>query len=80
MKDQRGFALVITLLITALLVALSVQFVDEVYVDTSVSHNYVAAQQASILAASGVEGGNRLLQYTQSLQTYSSLLDPWAQP
>ena len=80
MKNQRGFALVITLLITALLVALSVQFVDEVYVDTSVSHNYVAAQQASILAASGVEGGNRLLQYTQSLQTYSSLLDPWAQP
>jgi general secretion pathway protein K len=80
MKGQRGFALVLTLLVTALLVALAVQFIDEVYVDTSISHNYVAAQQASILAASGVEGGTRLLQYSQSLQPYSSLLDPWAQP
>ncbi|WP_243369903.1 type II secretion system minor pseudopilin GspK [Geotalea sp. SG265] len=80
MRDQRGFALVLTLLITALLVALSVQFIDEVYVDTSISHNYVAAQQASILAASGVEGATRLLQYSQSLQSYTTLLDPWAQP
>ncbi len=80
MRDERGFALVLTLIITALLVALTVEFVDEVYVDTSLSHNYVAAQQASILAASGVEGGKRLLQYTLSLQQYTTLLDPWAQP
>lgn len=80
MKNQRGFALVITLLITALLVALTAQFIDEVYVDTSVSHNYVAAQQASILAASGVKGGVKLLKLTQQKQNYSSLLDTWAQP
>lgn len=80
MKNQRGFALVITLIIAALLVALAVEFVDEVYVDTSISHNFVASQQASILAASGVDGGVRLLQYTLSLQSYTSLLDPWAQP
>lgn len=80
MKDERGFALVITLIITALLVALAAEFVDEVYVDTSLSHNFVAGQQASILAASGVEGNVRLLQLTQEKQSYTSLLDNWAKP
>jgi general secretion pathway protein K len=80
LKDERGFALVITLIITALLVALTAEFVDEVYVDTSLGHNFVAGQQASILASSGVDGGIRLLQFNLSLQTYSSLLDRWAQP
>lgn len=80
MKDERGFALVITLIITALLVALTAEFVDEVYVDTSLGHNFVAGQQASILATSGVDGGIRLLQFDLSQQAYSSLMDRWAKP
>ena len=80
MKDQRGFALVITLIITALLVALLVEFVNEVYVDTSSRHNFVAAQQASILAESGFSGGVKLLQLTLSSQNYTSLSDRWAKP
>lgn len=80
MKDERGFALVITLVITALLVALTAEFVDEVYVDTSLGHNFVAGQQASILAASGVDGGIRLLQFDLAQQSYSSLMDRWAKP
>jgi general secretion pathway protein K len=80
LKDERGFALVITLIITALLVALTAEFIDEVYVDTTLGHNFVAGQQASILASSGVDGGIRLLQFTLPLQTYSSLLDRWAKP
>lgn len=80
MKDERGFALVITLLITALLVGLSVEFADEVFVDTSARQNFVAAQQASLLAESGVNGGIKLVQFTLARQTYSSLLDLWAVP
>ena len=82
MKDERGFALIITLIITALLVALCVEFVDEVFVDTSARANFVAAQQASLLAESGVNGGIKLLQNNLSLTggTYSSLLAPWAKP
>lgn len=80
MKDERGFALVITLIITALLVALCVEFADEVFVDTSARANFVAAQQASLLAESGVNGGFKLLQLTLARQSYSSLLDPWARP
>jgi general secretion pathway protein K len=75
LRDERGFALVITLLITALLVALSVEFVDEVFVDTSARQNFTDGQQASLLADSGMTGGIRLLQLGLSTRDYSSLAD-----
>jgi general secretion pathway protein K len=83
MKSERGFALVITLIVTALLVALLVEFVNEVYVDTSHSHNFVASQQAGILAASGIDGGIALLRTSANMRgglKYSSLNEPWARP
>ena len=83
MKGERGFALVIALIVTALLVALLVEFVSEVYVDTSHSHNFVASQQAGILAESGIAGGIKLLQASSFIRqggNYSSLLEPWAKP
>ena len=66
MKGERGFALVITLLITALLVALTVEFVNEVFVDTSARQGFTDGQQASLLAESGITGGITLLQFNQS--------------
>ena len=83
MRGERGFALVLTLIVTALLVALLVEFVNEVYVDASHSHNFVAAQQASILAESGIDGAIKLLQFSASMrmgQNYSALTEPWAKP
>ncbi|WP_026843034.1 type II secretion system minor pseudopilin GspK [Citrifermentans bremense] len=82
MRGEKGFALVITLIVTALLVALLVEFVNEVYVDTSHSHNFVASQQAGMLAESGVEAGKMLLYYSRRKTdgNYTSLLDLWAQP
>jgi len=83
MRGERGFALVITLIVTALLVALLTEFVNEVYVDTSHSHNFVASQQASILAESGIAGGVKLLQASAFMRQggrYSSLLELWAKP
>jgi general secretion pathway protein K len=82
-RRDAGFALVITLIITTLLIALLVEFVSEVYVDTSHSHNFVGSQQAAILAESGVTGGIKLLQISALLrknEPYTSLLEPWAQP
>src|SRR6266567_5541086 len=66
LKDQRGFALVITLLITALLVALSAEFADEVFVDTSARQNFTDGQQASIMAESGITACVKGLQFFQS--------------
>ena len=83
MRGERGFALVITLLVTALLVALLAEFVNEVYVDASHSHNFVASQQAGILAESGVAGGIKLLQMSNLArqgQSYSALFEQWAKP
>lgn len=80
MKGEKGFALVITLLVTALLVALTAEFTTEVFVDTTSRHNFVAGQQASLLAESGITGGIRLLQLTLDNKSYSSLSDQWAQP
>ena len=83
MRGERGFALVIALIVTALLVALLVEFVAEVYVDTSHSHNFVASQQAGILAESGIAGGIKLLQASSLIRqgsNYSSLLELWAKP
>jgi general secretion pathway protein K len=80
LKDQRGFALVITLLITALLVALSAEFVDEVFVDTSARQNFTDGQQASIMAGSGVDFAIKALQFSLAGRAYNSLADLWAQP
>jgi general secretion pathway protein K len=80
LRNQRGFALVITLIVTALLVALVAEFVNDVYVDTSARQNFVDGQQASLLAESGVAGGIKVLQLTMASQQFTSLLDMWAKP
>lgn len=80
MKDEKGFALVITLLVTALLVALTAEFTTEVFVDTTSRHNFVAGQQAGMLAESGITGGVKLLQLSLNNKSYNSLNDQWAKP
>lgn len=80
LKDRSGFALVLTLVVTALMVAVVVEMIHQVYVDVSLSRGFRDGQQASILAESGVTGGARLLQRALSNRTYTSLSDKWAEP
>ena len=80
MRGERGFALVITLIVTALLVALVTEFVAEVYVDTSSAHGYVDAQKAGLMAESGVSGAIAMLQLSLPQKSYTSLHDLWAKP
>jgi general secretion pathway protein K len=75
LKNERGFALIITPLITALLVALTAEFVNEVYVDTSARQGFVDGEQASLLADSGMTGGVALLQLALTGRDYTSLAD-----
>jgi general secretion pathway protein K len=82
-RGEQGFALVIALLVMTLLVALLVEFVNEVYVDTSHSHNFVAQQQAAVISRSGIDGGVALLKISAAMRAgkqYSSLREMWAQP
>jgi len=80
MRNEKGFALILTLVITALIVALAVELIHQVYVDTSISRNYRDGQQASLLAESGIIGGKKLLEFALSGRSYSSLSDTWAKP
>ena len=80
MKGERGFALVITLVVTALLVALTVQFVDDVFVETSSAQNFIDGQQAGLMANSGVDGAIQLLRISLSGRSYTTLSDMWATP
>ncbi|MDD2319018.1 MAG: type II secretion system minor pseudopilin GspK [Geobacteraceae bacterium] len=80
MTGERGFALVITLIVTALLVVVTTEFIHDVFIETSMVRGYQNAQQASLLAESGVQGGVKVLKMVLSAQEYTSLLDGWAAP
>jgi general secretion pathway protein K len=80
LKNESGFALILTLVVTALMVAIVVEMIHQVYVDTSLSRGFRDGQQASLLAESGVTGGAKLLQMGLSGRTYTALSDRWATP
>lgn len=80
LKNESGFALILTLVITALMVAVVVEMIHQVYVDTSLSRGFRDGQQASLLAESGATGVAKLLQTGLLGRTYTSLSDPWATP
>lgn len=78
--NESGFALVLTLVVTALMVAVTAELIHQVYVDTSLSRGFRDGQQASLLAESGISGGTKLLQLALSGRNYSTLSDKWAEP
>ena len=80
LKNEAGFALILTLVVTALMVAIVVEMIHQVYVDTSLSRSFRDGQQASILAESGATGGTKLLQMMLTDRSYTSLSDRWATP
>ncbi len=80
LQDRSGFALVLTLVVTALMVAVVVEMIHQVYVDVSLSRGFRDGQQASILAESGVTGAAKLLQIGVSNQPYTSLSNKWSEP
>lgn len=80
LQSNKGFALVLTLVITALMVAVVVELVHHVYVDSSLNHSFKDGQQASILAESGALATGQLLKKGLENQASSSLTDKWALP
>jgi len=80
MRANKGFALVMTLVLTALMVAVLVEMIHQIYVDVSISRGFRDGQQASLLAESGVTGGTKLLQVSLQGKNYTALTDAWAAP
>jgi general secretion pathway protein K len=61
LRKEGGYALVVTLLVTTLLVAVVVEFVYSVYVSTARAANFTGSQRAALLAANGIELGDKAL-------------------
>jgi general secretion pathway protein K len=80
MGGEKGFALVLTLVITALLLALATEFVGDMYVETVSHRTFVAGQQAGLMAESGAQSALRLLRLGVNGQGYTSLQDRWGTP
>jgi type II secretory pathway component PulK len=68
--NQRGSALIVTLLIVTILTTLAVEFAYEVYIDSSALSNWSNAQKASLMAKSGQNVGSAYLS-TISTFTYT---------
>jgi general secretion pathway protein K len=79
-RGEKGFALVLTLIVIALMVAALAEMIHQAYVDISLSRGYRDGQQASLLAESGITGGAKLLQIALQGKEYTSLTDTWAIP
>uniref|UniRef100_A0A831XFK2 General secretion pathway protein GspK n=1 Tax=Geobacter metallireducens TaxID=28232 RepID=A0A831XFK2_GEOME len=80
LRSEQGFALVLTLVVTALLVAVAAEFIHGVYVDTSLQRNFVNLQQASLMAESGAQGGIALLRSLRQGGDAAALLQALERP
>src|SRR3990172_7749332 len=66
-RDNRGMALVLTLLVVAILTAMVVEFAYGVYISTNALHNWQTAQRLSLAAKSATRLGARLITQNASL-------------
>ncbi len=67
-SGQSGSALIITVLLVAILVALVVEFAYEVYIDTTSLTNWENAQKASLIAKSGQTLSTKYLREASNLK------------
>jgi type II secretory pathway component PulK len=79
MGNERGIALVITLLVVALLTITVVEFTYSVEVDQHMTRNALSSLQASLLARSGVNLGEAFLLRDDDPQV-DAYTEDWGQP
>ncbi|MBI4516055.1 MAG: general secretion pathway protein GspK [Deltaproteobacteria bacterium] len=80
MSNERGIALVITLLVVTLLVITVVEFSYSVLVDQQLVRNSLSAMQASMLARSGINLGQAVLARDSDDPQADWYFEDWANP
>jgi general secretion pathway protein K len=80
MSNERGIALIITLLVVTLLTITVVDFTYSVMVDQQLTHNALAAMQAQMLARSGINYGEALLARDTNNPPADWYYEDWANP
>jgi general secretion pathway protein K len=78
MQNERGIALVLTLLVVALLTIIVIEFTYSVEIDQHMARNALNSLQASLLARSGVNLGEAFLLHDDD-PTVDSYLEDWGQ-
>jgi general secretion pathway protein K len=76
-ENQKGIALLLTLVVIGLLAASTIAFVRATSLEATVSDNIYAYTQAEIMAQSAIQGGMVIL--AQDDNDYDALTEPWAQ-
>ncbi|MDK9708459.1 MAG: type II secretion system minor pseudopilin GspK [Desulforhopalus sp.] len=77
-RNQRGMALLITIMVLALMVVITIQYHKTIWQKYSASHTRKVATQLKTIAGSAVQIGCALLRYDGTAATVDSFLDPWA--
>ncbi|HVN87846.1 MAG TPA: hypothetical protein VMW17_23655 [Candidatus Binatia bacterium] len=80
MSDQRGVALIITLLVLTLLTITVVEFTYSVTVDYQLANNAMTAMQAQLLARAGINFGEALLARDTNQPPADWYFEDWAHP
>lgn len=75
--NERGMALLITIMTVSLLVAITVQFHKTTWQKYQVSSNYKTGGRLKVIADSGVNIGLALLEQDSTENSFDSLLDTW---
>lgn len=77
--NQRGIALVVTLLVVALLTIIVIEFTYSVEVDVHMARNALNGLQAALLARSGINLGEALLLHDDN-NKFDSYTEDWGNP
>jgi general secretion pathway protein K len=79
LRNERGMALLVTIMTVALLVALTVQFQKTTWNRFVASHNYMRGTQLTAIADSGINIAIAVLQNDAAENEIDSLHDSWAE-
>jgi len=78
LKDERGFALILTILIISLIVALTLDFNRSMRSDLYAAANFKDGIQLGCIARSGINGALAILLGDAQDNNFDSLLEDWA--
>lgn len=74
-RNRKGVALLLTLLVVALLAASTITFIRNTHLEAQIADNTYAYTQADILARAGLKGAMTILAMDD--KKYDALTDPW---
>jgi len=78
-RNERGIALIVTLLVVALLTIIVIEFTYSVEIDAHMARNALNGLQASLLARSGINLGEALLLHDDN-NKFDSYTEDWGNP